>query len=96
MKWFVKLRDAADPWLRKIMFPSRSTKYASELDSVLKHIVDSTNPSRDRAEAELELDTRAWLRDFWSRSIVAWLALAISIASIAIAIYSLSETVQSR
>jgi hypothetical protein len=72
------------------MFPNRSTRFASERDSVLKHIVNAHDPSAspDHADAELELDTRDWLRDFWSRSFVAWLALLISIVSIAIAICS--------
>jgi hypothetical protein len=85
MKWFSKFRDAVDPWLGKMMFPNRSTKYAFEHDSVLKHIVDRQFPARDRADAELELDTRAWLRDFLSQHTVAWLALVISIVSIVIA-----------
>jgi hypothetical protein len=82
-----KLRHDANLLLRKIVFPSRDTRYASELDSTLKHML-TLIPSRERADAELELETRAWLRDFWSRSIVAWLALLISIVSIAIAICS--------
>jgi len=87
-----KWRNDADTWLRKIFFPNRATRFASEPDSTLKRIVDSHNASAspDRPDAELELDTRGWLRDFWSRSIVAWLALVISIVSIAIATCSFS------
>jgi hypothetical protein len=76
-----------------MLFSQRDPRYARELDSVLKNIVDSQIPTRDRADAELELETRAWLRDFWSRSIVAWLALLISIVSIAVAICSFSLSV---
>jgi hypothetical protein len=79
-----------------MIFPKRTTKYQSELDSVLRHMIDSQIPSRDRAEAELELDTRAWLRDFWSRSLVAWLALIVSLVSIAIAICSFLAFVRGR
>jgi hypothetical protein len=79
--------------LRKLVFPARDTRYESEPDSVLKHILDSQIPSRDRATAELELDTRAWLRDFWTRSIVAWLALLISAIALAVAICSFQVSI---
>jgi hypothetical protein len=61
---------------------------------VLKHIVNAHNPSAssDHADAELELETRLWLRDLWSQSIVAWLALVISIVSIVIAICSFNAS----
>jgi hypothetical protein len=71
------------------MFPQRDTaEYTSEPDSVLRNIVDSFKATPLRAKAELELETRAWLRDFWSRSIVAWFALILSIISLVIAICS--------
>ena len=74
-------------WLRKILFPQRDTApYENEADSILKEIVDAHTLGRNRTKAELELETRAWFRDFWTRSIVAWLALFISIISVVIAI----------
>jgi hypothetical protein len=69
------------------MFPQRDTaQYESDPDSVLRNIVDSYIATGNRAKAELELETRAWLRDFWSRSIVAWIALVISIVSVVFAV----------
>ena len=94
LKAIFKLRDAVDPWLRKIMFPKRNTRFASELDSRLKQIVGMYHPSSallDGKDAELELETRDWLREFWSRSLVAWLALVISVVSITIAIATCSR-----
>jgi hypothetical protein len=87
LKSFTKLRNDADPWLRRIMFPYRDTRFAYERDSALHRIVNTHNPSAspDHADAELELDTRDWLRDFWSRSFVAWIALVISIISVVFA-----------
>jgi hypothetical protein len=41
-----------------------------------------------RAPYVLELDTRAWIRNFKSKSVVAWLALALSIVSLTISICS--------
>jgi hypothetical protein len=78
VKAIFKLRDAVDPWLRQIMFPNRKP-LLRERDSTLRNMVDSLIPTPDRADAELELDTRDWLREFWSRSFVAWIALVISI-----------------
>ena len=75
------------------MFQHRNARFASTPDSVLNRIVNAHDPSAspDHADAELELETRGWLRDFWSRSIVAWLALFISIASLIIAICSFNR-----
>jgi hypothetical protein len=90
----MRLRDKVEPWLRKIMFPQRNHRLASEPDSGLTSIVNAHDPGASRltlADAELELETRAWLRDFWTRSIVAWLALFISIVSIVIAICAFSR-----
>jgi hypothetical protein len=90
LRSILRLRDKVDPWLREVMFQNRDTGFASTPDSVLNHIVNAHDPSasQDRPGAELELETRARLREFWSRSIVAWLALLISAISIAIAICS--------
>ena len=62
-------REKIELWLRKTLFSKRNPRYTDEPDSTLKHMVDSLIPSREKADAELELDTRNWLRDFWSRSI---------------------------
>jgi hypothetical protein len=88
-----RLRDTVDPWLRKVIFQHRDARFASTSDKVLNRIVNShdAGASPDHADAELELETRAWLREFWSRSIVAWLALFISIASLIIAICSFNS-----
>jgi hypothetical protein len=84
-------REKFELWLRKTLFPKRNPRYMDEPDSTLKHMVDSLIPSREKSDAELELNTRDWLRDFWTRSLVTWLALAISIASIIIAIAARSR-----
>ena len=88
IRWILGLREKVDPHLREIMFPLRETRFASTPDSALNRIVNSHDPSASphRADAELELETRAWLREFWSRSIVAWIALMISIISVIIAV----------
>ena len=82
----LRLRETVDPWLRRIMFPQRSTKFVKEFDHSLKNMVNSMIAIPDRAVAELELETREWLRDFWSRSIVAWIAIVISIISVVFAV----------
>jgi hypothetical protein len=88
LKSFTKLQNAAEPWLRRITFPYRDTRFAYERDNVLHRIVKSHDPSAsgDHADAKLELNTRAWLRDFWSRSLVAWIALMISIIFVVFAV----------
>jgi hypothetical protein len=93
LKSFTKLRNEGDPWLRRIMFPYRDTRFAQESDSALHRIVNTHDPSTspDHADAELELNTRDWLRDFWSRSFVAWIALMISIISVVIATCSFAS-----
>jgi hypothetical protein len=53
-----------------------------------------TNP--DRSSAELELETRAWLRDFWTRSLVTWLALGISILAFVLSYSSLKTSKENR
>ena len=68
------------------MFPKRSTQFAETSDHTLRNMVHATIPTPDRAKAELELETRQWLRDFWSRSLVAWIAPIISIISVAVAV----------
>jgi hypothetical protein len=88
----LNFRKAVDPLLRRIMFPERNPRFASESDSALNRMAhEDPSASPNRADAELELDTRDWLRDFWSRSLVAWLALVISIVSITIAIVTCSR-----
>ncbi len=70
----------------------------NELDSTLTRIVDSHSPSvsPQHADAKLELDTRAWLRDFWTRSIVTWFALGISILALSLSYCSLETSKQNR
>jgi hypothetical protein len=91
IRWILGLRDKADPKLREIMFPGRDTRFASHEtypDWALNQIANTHNPSasHNHTHAALELETRAWLRDFWSRSFVAWIALVISIISVVFAV----------
>jgi hypothetical protein len=82
------VKQFIDRWLRKFLFPKRVGRYADEPDYALKHKVDSEKSSLERANAELELEYRAWVRDFWTRTIVSWLALLISIIALLVAIWS--------
>jgi hypothetical protein len=71
------------------MFPGRDTRFASHEtypDWALNEVTHNQSASYERTHAALELETRAWLRDFWSRSIAAWIALVISIISVVIAV----------
>jgi hypothetical protein len=85
-----------DRLLRRIFFSRRSTRYARSTDIELRHMVINRIADRERADAELELDTRQWLRDFWSRSLVAWISLLVSVAAFTLAIcsYNMSLRVQ--
>jgi len=77
-----------DRILRRLFFPQRDHKHTMESDTVCQREVDTLIPSDVRAAYALELDTRLWLRNFKSKSIVAWLALFLSVISITIAICS--------
>ena len=70
----------------------------NEQDSTLTHIVDSQSPSvsPQYVHAKLELDTRAWLRDFWTRTIVTWFALGISILALWLSYCSLQTSKENR
>jgi predicted negative regulator of RcsB-dependent stress response len=45
---------------------------------------------------KLELDTLAWLRDFWTRTIVTWFALAISILALVLSYCSFEASKENR
>jgi len=90
-------RENAEHWLRKTLFPKRVHLYAHTGDTKLKQMIAEysvTNP--DRSSAELELETRAWLRDFWTRSLVTWLALGISILALVLSYSSLKTSKENR
>lgn len=91
-------RENAERWLRKTLFPKRDTRFMNEEDSTLIHIVDSQSPSASPhyAHAKLELETRAWLRDFWTRTLVTWLALGISILALVLSYSSLKTSKENR
>jgi hypothetical protein len=91
-------REQMEGWLRKTLFPKRDTRYMNELDSTLTRIVDSHSPSASsqHADAKLELDARAWLRDFWTRTIVTWFALAISILALSLSYCSFETSKENR
>ena len=83
---FERLFRMIDFRLRKLFFPSRKTHLAGQSDTNLRYTVIGHIPSTERADAELELETRAWFREFWSRSVVAWLALLVSGIALAVSI----------
>jgi hypothetical protein len=81
------VRDKIERWLRRTLFPKRDHQYSRKGDTTLRQmVVECKVENPNRSAAELELETRSWLRDFWSRSIVAWIALVISIISVVIAV----------
>ncbi len=81
---FERLFRFIDFRLRKFFFPTRHTHLANQRDVVLKR--DSSRIDEDGRMAELELETRAWFREFWSRSVVAWLALLISCIALTVSV----------
>src|SRR5689334_3969489 len=91
-------RENAEHWLRKTLFPKRDTRFINEEDSTLTHIVDSQSPSvsPQYAHAKLELEARTWLRDFWTRTLVTWIALGISILALVLSYSSLKTSKENR
>ncbi|MDQ8196358.1 hypothetical protein QEH59_18150 [Coraliomargarita sp. SDUM461004] len=75
--------------LRSRFYAHRDTRYCSTPDRNLRILVrDQIPTSKDGADAGLELETRQWIRDFYSRTIVAWIALIISVLALGISIVS--------
>lgn len=70
---------------RKVFFPNRGRNLSHLPDRVLEEAVKigRLHPRLqiDDIDAALELEARAWFRDFIGKSIVAWIALFISVAS---------------
>jgi hypothetical protein len=90
-------REDTERWLRKVLFPKRDHQYSGKGDTTLKQMVVEYNVANpNRSAAELELETRAWLRDFWTRSVVTWLALAISILALSLSYCSFKTSKENR
>lgn len=83
--WICRFIDIG---IRMVFFPKRPADLAHLSDALLKRDVINTTDSKKASAAELELETRAWMRDFWSRSIVAWIALLISCSALTLSIRS--------
>jgi hypothetical protein len=49
----------------------------------LREKIGSMNPGTDfRVSCEIELEKRKWRKDFWTKGIVAWIALVIASISL--------------
>lgn len=89
MKWPKKF----DPGLciRRTVFRHRRHDYRGYSDEDLEAHVSGVKPNgrwTDTTRAmRLELETRAWLRDFWTKGVVAWIALLTSVASLLIHLF---------
>jgi hypothetical protein len=45
----------------------------------LRELIGGQNPGTDfRVSCEIELDRRKWRKEFWTKGIVAWIALIIA------------------
>jgi hypothetical protein len=85
------IRPFVDRLLCRVFFPQRPRSFRDKSDTELftmTHQFDLNSPKG--AGASLELEVRAWLREFWSRSIVAWIAIVLSAAALIVSIVSLS------
>ncbi len=71
--------------LRQLFFSKRGRKFIDVPDRILEETIRGRraymDAQMDDIEAALELDARVWFRDFIGKSIIAWIALGISIAS---------------
>ncbi len=74
--------------LRRIFFPQRDHRYASETDVVCQRQAQNLVGGNERAAYELELETRQWIRDFKSKSIVSWIALCFSLVALTLSVRS--------
>ena len=48
----------------------------------LEAVIIGNATTTDKARCKVELDRRNWWRDFWTKGIVAWIALLIALASL--------------
>ena len=63
--------------------PHKKVDVSKYPDQNLMAVVMADNASlSDRAACRLELEKRKWRKDFWSKGIVAWIALVLSVVSI--------------
>ena len=72
--------------IRKLFFPRRSRNLINLDDTSIRKLTAHTGDDNKAAQAWLELETRAWIRDFWSRSFVAWIALLFSAVALTVSI----------
>jgi len=86
--------DTIEHLLRKLLFPRRDHSLRQQGDSTLKEMV--VLRKANFAAAELELETRAWMRDFWTRSLVTWLALGLSIIALVFSYLAKQQAEQNR
>jgi len=63
--------------------PQSIYNLSEKTDSELLQIIAGTNPASDQhTDSVVELEYRRSLRDFWSKGIVAWIALVIGSISL--------------
>jgi len=63
--------------------PAKKYGLSATPEQNLMQVILADNASlSDRAACQIELDKRRWRRDFWSKGIVAWIALCIASASL--------------
>ena len=81
-----------DTVVRRIFFPRRDHSLSRQSDHILRRDVHNFENADMKTRPELELETRAWIRDFWSRSFASWVALLISCIALTISICTFYST----
>ena len=74
--------------LRRKFFPLRDHRHAFESDTICQREAKNLVGGNEKSTYELELETREWLREFKSKTVVAWIALIFSAIALTLSLRS--------